>query len=221
VVPNRPDQFANYGQVLSALTSHQTEIGLKWQASTRLLVTATAFDIRKPMADPVSVAAGLPNLVAGAKSAQHRGLELTAAGRVDASLSLQTSLMLLDATYTQAADASLIGQHVTNVPRLKASLFADYKMAAVPGLAVNALATFESGKPVTADGSVELPSAWQLDAGISYSQKLAGRTVLWRLNAENLTNRVYWREAPSTEWGGTYLFPSTPRTLRASVSVDF
>jgi len=221
VVPNRPDKFANYGQVLSALTSHQTEIGLKWQAGPRLLVTAAAFDIRKPMADPVSATTGLPNLVAGAKSAQHRGLELTAAGRLDPSLSVQTSLMLLDAMYTQAADASLIGQQVTNVPRLKASVFADYKMTAVPGLAVNALATFESGKPVTADGSLELPSAWQLDAGISYSQKLSGRTVLWRLNAENLTNRVYWREAPSTEWGGIYLFPSTPRTLRASVSVDF
>ena len=101
------------------------------------------------------------------------------------------------------------------------SLFADYKIAALPGLAINALATFENGKNVTADGSVTLPRAWQLDAGLRYQQVIAGKSTLWRLNVENLTNRIYWREAPTQYWGGIYLFPSTPRTVRASVTVDF
>src|SRR5665647_1670890 len=45
VVPNRPMDFANYGQTLPALKSEQTEIGLKWQANPRLLLTAAAFNI--------------------------------------------------------------------------------------------------------------------------------------------------------------------------------
>lgn len=222
-VPNRPQDFANYGQALPALKSEQTEVGLKWQANARLLLTAAMFSIDKPYADdlPGSGPGALPERVAGGKTARHRGFELTTSGRVGPALSLQASLMALDATYTQALDPSLVGQRVTNVPRLKSSLFADYKIAALPGLAVNALATFESSKTATADGSVELPSAWQLDAGLAYTQRSAGKSTLWRLNVENLTNRNYWREAPTTDWGGIYLFPATPRTLRLSVTLDF
>jgi iron complex outermembrane receptor protein len=146
---------------------------------------------------------------------------MSATGRVDSALTLQASLMALDARFTRATDATLVGQRATNVPRLKSSVFGDYKIAALPGLSVNALATFESGKSVLPDGSVTLPSAWQLDAGVSYNQRIAGKTTLWRFNVENLTDRVFWREAPSTYWGGIYLFPSTPRTLRASVTVEF
>ncbi len=223
VVPNKPTDFTNAGQVLPALTSKQTELGLKWQLGPRLLLTAVVFDVTKPYADdlPAETSTGLPTRVAGAKTAQHRGLELSAVGRVNAALSLQASLMALDAKYSLAVDQALVGQRVTNLPRLKASLFADYKLAALPGLSLNCLAIFENGKTVTTDGSVELPSAWQLDAGLSYQQRMAGKTTLWRFNMENLTNRTYWREAPTASWGGVYLFPAAPRTLRASVTVDF
>lgn len=221
-VPNRPDLMANAGQSLPALKSAQTEVGVKWQASARLLMTAALFNINKPYADNVPDAGGgLPVRVAGAKTAQHRGLELAATGRVSDALSVQASVMALDATYTQALDPALVGQRVTNVPRTKGSVFADYKVAALPGLSLNALATYEGAKSVTANGSVALPAAWQLDAGMSYPLQLAGKLVTWRLNVENVTNRIDWREAPTTSWGGVYLFSSTPRTLRTNASIEF
>ena len=221
-VPNRPTLFSNPGQSLPALKSEQTEIGVKWQSNPRLLLTAALFNINKPYADNVpDSGGGLPTRVAGAKTAQHRGLELTAAGRVSEALSVQASVMALDARYSQALDTTLIGQRVTNVPRTKGSVFADYKVAALPGLSVNALATLESAKTATVDGSVELPAAWQLDAGMRYPLQLAGKLVTWRLNVENVTNRIYWREAPTTSWGGIYLFSSTPRTVRTSATIEF
>lgn len=221
VVPNRASRFVNYGEALPALKSKQTEIGAKWQASSRLLVTAALFSIDKPDADDVATASGVPIRVAGGKEARHRGLELAATGRVDQALSVQASVTVLDARFTRAVDPTLVGQRVTNVPRLKTSLFADYKIGALPGFALNALAVFESGKNVTADGSVSLPNAWQLDVGLRYQTKLMGKSTLFRLNVENLSNRIYWREAPTQYWGGIYLFPSTPRTVRGSVTVDF
>ena len=221
VVPNRALRFVNYGQSLPALKSKQTEIGVKWQANSRLLMTGALFSIDKPYADDIATASGKPLRVAGAKEARHRGLELAAVGRVTDALSLQTSIAALDAKFTKAVDPTLIGQRVTNVPRVKTSLFADYKIAAVQGLAVNALATYERGKTVTADGSVTLPYAWQLDFGARYDQVVAGKPTTWRLNVENVTNRIYWREAPTQSYGGIYLFPSTPRTVRASVTVAF
>lgn len=220
VVPNRASRFTNYGQSLPALKSEQAEVGVKWQANARTLVTAALFNIEKPYADDV-YASAVPTRVAGEKAARHRGLELATTGRVTDALSVQTSLTLLDAKFIKAIDPSLVGQRVTNVPRAKASVFADYKVSALPGIALNALATYETGKTVTADGSVTLPSAWQLDLGARYQIKLAGKSTLWRLNVENVTNRTYWREAPTQYWGGIYLFPSTPRTTRLSVALDF
>ncbi len=220
-VPNRPTKFANAGQVLPALKSEQTELGVKWQANARMLVSAAAFSIDKPFADDQATASGIPLRVAGGKTARHRGVELSAVGQLDAQLSLQASLTLLDARYTAAADPSLVGQQVTNVPKTKASLFADYKIAAVSGLSISGLLTAESGKTVTADGAVALPAAWQLDAGLRYQNRLIGKATQWSLNVENLTDRNYWREAPTQYWGGTYLFPSTPRTVRARVTVEF
>ncbi len=220
-VPNRPTRFNNAGQVLPTLKSEQTELGVKWQPSARVLVSAAVFSIDKPYADDQATASGLPLRVAGGKTARHRGLELSAVGQMDAQLSLQASVTAIDAKYTAAFDPTLVGQLVTNVPKTKASLFADYKVTALPGLSLNGLLTADSGKTVTADGAVGLPSAWQLDAGLRYQNRLIGRITQWTLHVENLTDRSYWREAPTQYWGGTYLFPSAPRTVRAKVTIEF
>jgi iron complex outermembrane receptor protein len=220
-VPNRPTKFVNAGDVLPALKSEQTEMGMKWQANPRLLLSAAAFSIDKPYADDQATASGIPLRIAGGKTARHRGVEMAAVGQVSTKLSLQASLTLIDAKYTSAIDPALVGQMVTNVPKAKASLFADYKIAMLPGLSISGLITHESGKNVTADGAVTLPAAWQLDAGLRYQNRMIGKSTQWSLNVENLTDRSYWREAPTQYWGGTYLFPSTPRTVRARVTVEF
>ncbi len=220
-VPNRPTLFVNAGQVLPALTSEQTELGVKWQAHSRLLLTAALFNIDKPYAADLATASGIPLRVAGGKTARHRGLELAAVGKVDNQLSMQASLLLLDAKYTAALDPGLVNQSVTNVPKAKASWFVDYKLASIPGLSLNGLLTYESGKTVTADGTVSLPATWQVDAGLRLQNRLLGKATQWSLNVENLTDRSYWREAPTQYWGGTYLFPSTPRTVRAKLTIEF
>ena len=68
VVPNRASRFTNYGQSLPALKSEQTEVGIKWQANARTLVTAALFNIEKPYADDV-YASAVPTRIAGGKEA--------------------------------------------------------------------------------------------------------------------------------------------------------
>ena len=235
-VPNRPLQYINSGAVLPALKSRQIEIGGKWQIEPRLLMTMALFDIKKPYAEDqaaaqIQGASGAPAApgaklvrISGSKEARHRGLELNMTGRVNESFSLQASATALDAVFVRANDQSLIGKRITNVPRLAISVFADYKIAAVPGLAFNALITMQDGKTATADGSVKLPRGEQLDLGARYMQRLISlplHPLLFRLNIENATNRIYWREAPTQSYGGIYLFPSTPRTVRMSLSMDW
>ena len=221
VVPNRPNRYTNYGETLPALKSEQLELGWKWLIEPRFTLSAAVFSIDKPYADDMPNATGLPTRITGGKSARHRGLELAVQGRVSSQLSVQSTLSVLDARYATAIDPALVGQRVTNVPKLKASVFADYKFADLPGLSVHGLLGYEDGKTASADGTATLQSALQLDVGLGYAQRIHGTAVRWQLGIDNMTDRIYWREAPTQSWGGVYLFPSTPRTVRASVSLDF
>ncbi len=221
VVPNRPLQYANYGQALPTLKSTQLEIGAKWQAAPRLLLTAAAFEIKKPFGDDLFGADGLATRVAGAKEARHRGLEFAAIGKIAPQVSVQASVALLDAQYTKALNEILIGQRVTNIPRVAGSLFVDYQVAVIKGLAVNALVSAQGKKPVSADNSLQIGANTQLDLGARYVFVGAGQRVTWRLNVENATNREAWREAPTQPWGGVYLLPTPARAVRASVAVDW
>ena len=220
-VPNRPTQFVNYGETLPALKSEQLELGWKWQMGSRISLSAALFAIEKPYADDQPSVSGLPTRIVGAKKARHQGLELALQGRLTPQLSVQSTLSVLDAKFVQALDPALVGQRITNVPKLKASVFADYKFADLPGLSVHGLLGYEDGKTANADGTASLPSAAQLDLGLGYAHRVNGKAVRWQLGIENATDRTYWREAPTQSWGGVYLFPSTPRTVRASVALDF
>jgi iron complex outermembrane receptor protein len=220
-VPNRPATFANAGEVLPALQSKQAEAGVKWQLNSRTLVSLAVFDIRKPFADDVLQDSGLLLRTAGGKLAQHRGAEAQITGRVSEAWSLAASVALLDAKITRAVDPALVGTRVTNVPRVAATLFADYKVAAIPGLALNSQLSTQSDKSVVSRSqSVSIPSAWQWDAGIRYQQRWQGTQLTWRLNVENLLDRRYWKDAPTQPWGGIYLFAAQPRSLAASLSID-
>jgi iron complex outermembrane receptor protein len=97
----------------------------------------------------------------------------------------------------------------------------DYKVADLPGFSVHGLLVAEGEKTATPDGTTTLPASWQLDAGASYRHRISGQSVVWNLQIENLTDRTYWREAPTQSWGGIYLFASTPRTAHASVTLEF
>lgn len=222
VAPNRPSRYVNAGEVLPALKSTQKEVGVKWQAADRLLLSAAVFEIDKPSAETVTLPGeSLPRYLGGAREARHRGLELNAAGRVSPQWSLQASTAWLDARTTRSHNPALQGQRVTNIPLFTASLFSDYRLQALPGLSLNALAWVQDGKRATSDGKTVLPRGWQIDAGARYEYVVGERLVQWTLNVENLSDHIYWREAAPTDWDGVYLFPSAPRTIRASVRVEW
>ncbi|MDZ7653746.1 MAG: hypothetical protein U5L03_14970 [Burkholderiaceae bacterium] len=64
-----------------------------------------------------------------------------------------------------------------------------------------------------------LPAWWQWDAWLTLPTRLGGVEAFWRAGIKNVTDRVYWREAPTQSWGGIYLFPAQPRTFYVGVGV--
>ena len=228
VVPNRPALYSNAGVVLPALRSEQVEVGFKQQLQGAGLASATLFRVTKPWSEDVAELdangdpTGRVTRVADGREARHQGLELSWVGRPMPALTLQAQATFLDATTTRSIDPELVGKRTTNVPRASVSLMSVWQVAAVPGLAWTNRLIWSDSKPVTRDNSVELPSYWQLDTAVAWRQKASdGTAVTWRAGIDNLFDRGYWRDAPTQYWGGIYLLPALPRSLRASVTLSF
>jgi iron complex outermembrane receptor protein len=74
---------------------------------------------------------------------------------------------------------------------------------------------------VLQDNSVALPASWQWDTALLWTPASARPRLQIRVGIDNVTDRRYWREAPTQSWGATYLFPAQPRTYRVGVTAQF
>jgi len=221
-VPNRPALFVNPGQVLPAERSRQVELGFKQTGAHGQTFSAALFQIEKPFSDnssPNSLAQSVR--IGGARRARHRGLELSGSWLASSAWRLEARATWLDAVTTESLNASWVGHATTNVPHLASVLRAAWQPPALRGLTVSNQLTYGGHKAVLPDGSVDIPSAWQWDAAMQYRMVAASGTWTWRAGIDNLTDRRYWREAPTASWGAQYLFPAAPRTARAGVELRF
>ena len=230
VVPNRPPDFANPGQVLPIGRSRQVEGGYKQGFGDSGNLTVAIFQIRKPYSVDIAQAAGPPLRVANGRIAQHRGIELGLNGTPTPILALDLQATYLDARNTDATSPSvdigglpvdLNGKRVTNVPNLAASLGANVRPSQAIDLQWRNKLSYWGTKEVTASNSVALPASWQWDTIVLWSPPGVHPHLQLRVGIDNVTNRHYWREAPTQSWGAIYLFPAQPRTYRAGMTLQF
>ena len=215
VVANRPN-FTNAGQVLPALKSRQTEIGIKG-SSDAVEWTLAAFDIQQPKStDFCDANNNCTTQIDGTE--HHRGIEADAAWRGGA-WTLRGGTQWLHARREGSATPSINGLEPTNVPALTLKLQAAYDVAAIPGLNLQATLQRESRRMVLPDNSAAIPAFTVVNAALRYDTKAAGAQWTWRVGIDNLFDKRAWRESPY-EFGHVYLYPVAPRTLRLSVQVD-
>ncbi len=220
-VPNRPADFVNFGVALPALKSEQWELGFKQVTPAGHALALALFSIDKPYGDDVAQADGRVLRMAGAREARHRGIEAGATVIASRQLKLEARAAWIEAKTTRSLDPARVGRRTTNVAPFAASAAALWTVAAVPGLELNNLLTYSGRKPVTADNTVRLPSYWQWDLAAAYRWTAAGTLLRLSAGVDNVTDRRYWREAPTQYWGGIYLFPAQPRTARVSLSANW
>ena len=220
VAPNRA-RYVNAGQPLPALKSRQFEAGLKHDGEI-IDASVAYFDIDRPLA----VDLGTCNAINSCRRAidgseRHRGIEAAAVLRM-AAWTWQTSVMLLDAERQgAAAKPQANGQRPVNVPQATLRLGAEYRVPALPGLALLANLSAEGNRVVLPyDTAVRIPGWSRIDLGARWRQSLGGTTLVWRLGVDNATDRKAWKESPY-QFGHVYLYPLAARTLRASMNASF
>jgi len=220
--PNRPANYSNAGAVLPALRSRQSEAGLRQQLAGGGLASITLFEIDRPLAADIADPAdpGKNIRVVGMKEARHRGIELAWMGQLARDWTLSAQATVLDATTTRSPDATEVGKRSRNTAPLAAAANLGWRVPGAAGLTWSNRLAWSDQKAVTGNESVLLPAWWQLDSSVSWRQP--GRHALtWRAGVDNVFDRRFWKDAPTTYWGGTYLFPAPPRTFRVSVQARF
>lgn len=209
--------YTNNGEQLSPLTSHQYELGIKWELGSDAMLSAALFEIDKGLEIDRDNGNGTRTRVQDGRQL-HRGLELTASGQLTPKLKVLAGLAYLDPEIQKTNDTALIGKKPQGVPDWQANLFADYSLHAwLPGLSINGGLYYGGEKAVDAANLWMADSYVRLDAGVKYVQKLsAGQKLTYRLNVENLADKRY---LANTTWGSLQF--GAPRTAFASVSLDF
>jgi iron complex outermembrane receptor protein len=218
VAPNLPF-YSNAGQALPAAESRQLEVGLKGGAG-RAEWTAAAFDIRRPLFGDIGDC-GVAQCTRGLLGNQrHKGIEGSLGWRVGG-WGVRGGAQWLHARVEDPADPTIDGKRPTNVPAVTARLQTDYQIPALTGLRLLAAGTYESGREVLPDNSVQIPSVTKFDVGARYEARLGATGGTWTLRAgiDNVFDRRAWRESPF-QFSHVYLFPLEPRTLRVSLQVD-
>ena len=213
-----PSWTSNDGDTLAPRLSRQIEAGLKYRWTPRLDVDAALFRIRQPYqyAQPDNSWAGFTFAQHGEEV--HTGLELSANGRITNATGLHASIAWLRARAQGTGTPAYDGHQVVNVPRLRASLQLDHRLAALPQLTLSGGIRYASANPATPDGALRASAYSVFDLGLRYEGALNGHALTTQLGVDNLFNRFYWRDTGSSQ-GDNYLFPGAPRLLRLSVRI--
>lgn len=227
-VPNRPLAFANPGEVLPVSRSRQVEVGYKQDAGNGSGWTVALFQIERPTPEVLATSGPLPVETLGAQVQRNRGVDVSATWRPTPHWLGQVGAEVLDARIRNTPDPRFEDWHATNVAPFSASTRLEWLPASLPGFAVDNLVVFSGRKPALPANlydagayEVSLPSYGQWDLGLRYATTWSGLRATWTAHVDNVTDRRYWREAPTASWGATYLFPAAPRSFRVGVRLAF
>jgi iron complex outermembrane recepter protein len=222
-----PMQTANENQVLEPGRSKQLELGAKG-AVRGVNLSASLFQIRQGLeyTDPnhtVAVVVDGATLqrhpyVRGGRET-HRGLELSADGKLASNLRAGLSLMALNTRQDGTGDPTIDGKRVTDVPGFKSTAWIEYALPQLPDLKLDANWQYSGKKAFDVENRVMVPDYHVFGVGAAYATRLGATRVTLRARVDNLFDKFYWRDV--TPALGGYLLPGAPRTFRVSGQFDF
>jgi len=210
----------NPSAFLPPFFSRQTEAGIKYGAGRRILLSAAAYRMRAPFFYPKvsDIGADIDFLADGHET--HTGLELSAQGKVKEWLRLMGSATLLRAISSGSSTPTFNDKQVINVPRFRTSMSADIDVPFITGLHLLPGWSYTGPKEATRDDAVSVPGYNLLNIGARYTPSGEWSKVTFRLSAENVLNKRYWKDTGAS-YGDTFLHLGAPTTVRLSVQYNF
>ncbi|WP_029296707.1 TonB-dependent siderophore receptor [Pseudomonas proteolytica] len=213
-----PWYASNDGEILAPTVSRQIEAGVKYDWR-RISFAAAVFQTRQAYQYAKPDSAGDFTYVQQGQQ-KNTGLELSANGWATERLQIATSVAAIRARVNGSGTPQYEGHQTINVPKLRASVYADYALPWVNGLAVLGGVQYSASKNASRTGNVEVGDYALVNIGSRYTTKVEGYETVLRLSVDNLFDKRYWRDA-GEYMGDDYLFQGAPLTARLSASVNF
>ena len=213
--------WASNGSVfLAPFFTRQAEAGLKFTPRSRILITGALFRARAPFFYPrPDISDSLTTFLSDGHET-HRGLELSAQGKVKEWLRITGSATLLRAVSSGSSTPEFNDKQVINVPRFRMSVFADIDVPFITGLHLLPGWSYTGAKEATRDDTVSVPGYNLFNIGARYTPSGEWKKVTFRLSAENVMNKRYWKDTGAS-YGDTFLHLGAPTTVRLSVQYNF
>ncbi|MCX4067018.1 TonB-dependent siderophore receptor [Pseudomonas sp. S1Bt30] len=208
----------NASETLAPTTSRQIEAGVKYDWR-RISFAAALFQTRQGYQYARPDGAGSFTYVQQGEQ-KNTGLEVSANGWATDRLQIATSVAAIRARVSGSGTAAYEGHQAINVPKLRASLYADYALPWVNGLAVLGGVQYSAKKYANRSGNVQVGDYAVVNVGSRYTTHLDGYETVLRLSVDNLFDKRYWRDA-GEYLGDDYLFQGAPLTARLSATVNF
>ncbi|WP_394652749.1 TonB-dependent siderophore receptor [uncultured Sphingomonas sp.] len=205
-----PIAAANSVQVLEPAVSRQYEVGVKAEALAGVTLQLAGFKIIRPFAflDPSD------NVFKLAGRSRYQGIEGSLTGEVTRHLSIYASGQYLDARVRNATPVALIGKRPENTPEWTGSLYAEYRVPALPGLAIGGGGYYVGDRAANALNQAFVDGYTTFSASLRYTAPVGGKPVTFQINADNLTDERYWSAA-----GNTLLGVGLPRQVKVTTRI--
>lgn len=209
-----PAAATNAGETLPAGVTKQKEFGVKVSPIKDLLLTAAYFSIERPN----SFLDSTSNTYVNSGLQKYKGWELSATGEITKDLSIYTSALFLDAKALSGKSGAtdLAGKRVENSAKFTGSVYLEYRLPMVEGLAISGGAFHVGSRAINATNTFFVDGYTTYSAGIRYTTPIYSKPVTFRLNAENLTDEKYWEST-----GSSLLGQGLPMYAKFSVTTEF
>ncbi|MCX6937089.1 MAG: TonB-dependent siderophore receptor [Verrucomicrobia bacterium] len=219
-LPRAGEQLSSLSATNAALDpekSENLEIGIKWDATPRLSLTAAAYQLdrfNQAITDPAAGTPGgpPPGTLMLVDGQQVRGIELGASGKITDRWTLTAAYAYQDGETQSANGAIPAGTRLPQLPRNTFSLWNRYDFNSTWGAGLGA--TYRAELFAAADNTVTLPGYVRFDAAVFYrlSEHLRAQ-----LNVENLFDRAYY----ATAHNNTNITPGSPLAIRLTLTAHF
>ncbi len=209
---------SNAFEILAPTVSRQIEAGIKYDWR-RISLSATLYQIRQAYQYSRPNDDGTFTYVQQGEQ-KNTGLELAANGWASERLQISASVAAIRSRVTGSGTAEYEGHQTINVPAVRASLYGDYALPWVDGLAVLGGVQYSGKKYASQQGGVQAASYAIFNIGSRYSTRIEGYDTVFRLTVDNLFDKRYWRDV-GEYMGDNYLFQGAPLTARLSASINF
>lgn len=206
-----PANRANNGEILAPAVSKQKEVGVKALVAQGILLQVAYFDIKR-----ASTTVDAANRFVLNGMARYSGFELSATGEVTKQLSLIGSALFMEAEQLNRANAETFGKLPDNTPQRTASLFAEYRLTSIPGLALSSGVHYVGRRPVNSANQAFVDDYAILSLGARYMTRVAGKRTMIQAVVDNAANSNYWSTA-----GNGLLGVGAPILMKVVSRVEF